>query len=174
MRKSTIGNVGSTLRTIARIVRKAGFRVPTHFHIKRAAGIVALEKRKIGLCRLLSKSAITEIRHDADDLDIRFGVRSVRPHKSARPADSVLPGSASRSFRSRWPTASPARPAARTSRSSKLRPATILMPIVSKNARRYSIQIDVIRRRDSFVRQDRHWIVPASACQQREPGNRDA
>ena len=43
-------------------------------HVEVAASAVALEDRKVRLLRLLAKTAIAEVRHDADDFDVRVGV----------------------------------------------------------------------------------------------------
>src|SRR5438034_7861822 len=53
---------------------KGTFGRSSSLHVKGAAGIVTLKNRKVRLFRLLAKTAITEVRHDADDFDVRFGV----------------------------------------------------------------------------------------------------
>jgi hypothetical protein len=53
---------------------EGSFGRSSNLHVKVAAGIVALENRKVRLFQLLLKATMTEVRHHADDFDVRLGV----------------------------------------------------------------------------------------------------
>ena len=54
---------------------KGCFRRSSNPHVEVAGRIVAFKKWEIRLLRLLAKAMIAEVGHDADDFDVRLGIR---------------------------------------------------------------------------------------------------
>src|SRR5215470_15692983 len=68
---------------------KGAFGRSSNLHVKRAARAVAFENRKVRLFRLLAKTSITEVGHNADHFDVGLDVRP-RALRDAR-AERVPP-----------------------------------------------------------------------------------